>query len=194
MWVNAPLYRKTRKYNTERENRMTIKSTLKIIFFTCLGILSTVTMADEWDSPINSKIGVVQSDGKILEVESAIVKPTSAVKWWTSMTYNFVMQGATSDVSTVAPTAIRLIGINPKKIRNINLVKFQLKDGKREWTMKATTSDFTPSPENEAYPVSSRPTPVKGEDGVYVFTFPKPLESGEYGLQISAEVWDFTVK
>lgn len=142
----------------------------------------------------NAKIGIVQTDGKTIEVESGACQPISAVKWFTSMTYNFKIKGPKADVVVVAPTTIRLVGINPKKARNINLVKLKVDGTNRIWQMKASTKDFTPFSEFEVVPVKERPEPVKGEDGIFTLALPKGIAPGEYGLQISAEIWDFTVK
>lgn len=150
--------------------------------------------AQEWDPMTNAKIGITQADGKTLEIESVASSPISAVKWWTSITFNFKIKGSKADVTVSNPTALRLVGINPKKIRNINLVKLKVDGTNRIWKMKASMSDFLPFPEHEVVAVKERPEPVKGEDGVYTLALPKTMAAGEYGLQISAEIWDFTVK
>lgn len=159
-----------------------------------LSILAIPIQAQEWDPMTNAKIGIVQADGKTFEVESVACQPISAVKWWASMTYNFKIKGSKSDVSVSSPTTLRLVGINPKKIRNLNLVKLKVDGASRIWKMKATMSDFLPFSDYEVVSVKERPEPIKGEDGVYTLALPKAMAAGEYGLQISAEIWDFTVK
>ena len=159
-----------------------------------LSILATPLVAQDWDPMTNAKIGIVQAEGKIIDVESMACQPISAVKWFTSMTYNFKIKGAKADAAVTAPTSIRLVGINPKKIRNLNLVKLKSDGPTRIWKMKASMSDFSPFSDYEVVPVKERPEPVKGDDGVYTLAMPKAMPPGEYGLQISAEIWDFTVK
>ena len=62
-----------------------------------LSILATPLVAQDWDPMTNAKIGIVQAEGKIIDVESMACQPISAVKWFTSMTYNFKIKGAKAD-------------------------------------------------------------------------------------------------
>ncbi len=167
---------------------------LKISILLTLSLLAIPLNAQDWDPMTNAKIGIVQADGKTIEVESVACTAISGVKWLVSMTYNFKIKGSKSDAAVTNPTTIRLVGINPKKIRNTNLVKLKVDGANRIWQMKASMSDFFPFSEYEVVPVKERPELIKGEDGVYTLNLPKVMAVGEYGLQISAEIWDFTVK